>query len=745
MRWPLDYYMHTPFCPHDSDQPNSRNARETTSRQGFMRIGQWLLVAVIAWVILGASVALAAGATTKWSLETDDTEIRFVLIDGRPLIQSLRSSKERHNWVAVPTPLSLMEKAWIGDKVFPLDWRFEQAQVDKLAGQLTFCFSNAEPRLALRSIWRARPGHGPVEHWVEIENRSGQEITLSCQDSLALLGLSAGGASTARWIKRGGGDADTEGGTFDDSITNGFDLSLDSNPTDGASPVPWLAVQVGGERGVYVGWEFSGLGGIRARANQGQIEIRVGNHPDFKTDIQPGEVFHVPPAFVGCYQGDVDEGSYCLHRFILEKLRPPTPKNCPDPILAYNLYLDAGGNHAGEADVLRSAAFCHDLGFEAFMPDAMWFPQPGDWRWDPVRFPRGVKPIEEFVHGAGMKLALWCAWSNGGLSKDEGALNVRRHPDWFNQDYAPDWHPGDFVGGHLCLGCEPAKQWAIEKTQSIVANYKLDYLKHDIDPIMVTCNKTNHRHHYGVDASYWATMGYYEVQEKLLQSFPNLLLENCSGGGHIKDFGVVRRSHYTVTTDTLSNLPDRRSIYDSTYALPPLLLQAYTYDNYFPVRGDNPGTFLWRSAMMGAWQIDPTDTAKWTGAEKESVRQSVRIYKEWIRPMLQDVVVHHILPRPDGQHWDGLFYWSPTLTKGTVYVFRPDSPEDQHVVMLKGLKSHRKYWVWCEDGSTRPGLRKGIELMQTGLAVRLPERYTSDLIFLQDASLGKPVEQWKHN
>ena len=72
-----------------------------------------------------------------------------------------------------------------------------------------------------------------------------------------------------------------------------------------------------------------------------------------------------------------------------------------------------------------------------------------------------------------MKLALWCAWGNGGLSQDEGALNVRRHPDWFNKDYAPDWRPGDFVGGHLCLGCDPAKQWAMKKTESLVADYKL--------------------------------------------------------------------------------------------------------------------------------------------------------------------------------------------------------------------------------------------------------------------------------
>jgi hypothetical protein len=36
-------------------------------------------------------------------------------------------------------------------------------------------------------------------------------------------------------------------------------------------------------------------------------------------------------------------------------------------------------------------------------------------------------------------------------------------------------------------------------------------------------SETTHRHRYGVDASYWATPGYYEVQEKLRQAFPNLL------------------------------------------------------------------------------------------------------------------------------------------------------------------------------------------------------------------------------
>ena len=73
-------------------------------------------------------------------------------------------------------------------------------------------------------------------------------------------------------------------------------------------------------------WEFSGLGGVHAeRQEEGNSIFDVGNLPEFKTDLEPGEVFLVPPAFVGCYAGDVDEGSYRLHRFVLEKLRPPCP------------------------------------------------------------------------------------------------------------------------------------------------------------------------------------------------------------------------------------------------------------------------------------------------------------------------------------------------------------------------------------------------------------------------------------
>ena len=124
-----------------------------------------------------------------------------------------------------------------------------------------------------------------------------------------------------------------------------------------------------------------------------ELGIEVGNLKEFKTDVAAGETFLVPPAFVGCYSGDIDDGSYSLHRFILEKLVPRFPPGYEYPTLAYNLYLDSGGPNAEEKGVLRSAAFAKELGFETFVVDAMWFPQSGAWYWDPKRFPNGHKPM----------------------------------------------------------------------------------------------------------------------------------------------------------------------------------------------------------------------------------------------------------------------------------------------------------------------------------------------------------------
>ncbi len=158
----------------------------------------------------------------------------------------------------------------------------------------------------------------------------------------------------------------------------------------------------------------------------------------------------------------------------------------------------------------------------------------------------------------------------------------------------------------------------------------------------------------------------------------------------------------------------------------------YTYENYYDNVSDAPEPYLWRSSMMNQWQIDPTKSASWTPEQLAKVRRATEIYKSWVRPILQDVEVHHILPRPDGYHWDGMFYWSPSLKRGTLYIFRPNSDTTEQRVSLKGLSPTSKYKVTTEDHSTSDATYSGLDLMTSGLDLHLPSKYGSDLVYLEE-------------
>jgi alpha-galactosidase len=425
----------------------------------------------------------------------------------------------------------------------------------------------------------------------------------------------------------------------------------------------------GAAQGLYTGWEYSGNGTLHVVAQADGQELETAfTLAENQLNVPAGGRLWIPPAFVGCYRGDIDAGSYSLHRFYLEKLRPPLPADLPDPMLTCNVFFKA----ETEAGLMTHLNLARDFGFEAFVVDAVWFPgswqsHKGPWIWDTQRYPNGVKPFREFTREHKMLFGLWCAWGRN-----------------FDQAEA--------------------------LTKQIVTDNQLDYFKHDMGLIP--------------DGSYARTIGYYKVMETLREAFPRLVLENCDAGGCIKDFGAMSRAHYIVTTDDLSSLSDRMSIYDTTFVFPPRVLQAYTW-----LQSDKPGPYLWRSAMMGAWVIDVPPLA---GADTETVKKAVATYKSSIRPILQDCQVHHILPRPDGKRWDGMFYWGPQLKKGILFIFRPQSDAASQTVRLKGLDPEKRYQVRSEDGSVGAADLSGRDLMDTGLETKLPAINSSDLIFIEE-------------
>ena len=707
-----------------------------------------LWVACVALSVPGSALPKdASAAQSEWTLSTRDTEIKIGVRNDADAILELHALGAPWQWVQSPNVQQLPATVTQGGVVKQLHWMYAGADHGADRGALTLTFKNAAPALELKSHWKAASGRGPIEHWVVLRNNSADRVTVGAEPSLNLktIALPRGHYVESTQVRRGGSNAQVSGGVLSRPVGQYWSVLVPSRPSDGggggtvaedlASQVPFLNFQVDASHGLYVGWKFSAVGEIAGSSDGSSVDLSIGVPANFKTDILAGEDFTVPPAFIGTYVGDQAEGSYSVYRYIQDSLLPRRSPAQPYPTLVYGYYFD--GNKPGtqtETDVLLSARLAHELGFETFLADAMWFPDTGDWRWDPKRFPHGSKPLADYLHANGMKFALWMAWTLASDSDAPGALNFRQHPDWFTRAPVFDKDGGINWNAQIDVGNDEARRWVLNATQRVVQDNRVDYLKTDFSPIAITSQASHTHGQNTTDVSYWSTLGYYAIQNQLIEKFPDLILEGCSGGGTIKDFGDIAHVHYIVGTDTLSAMADRQSIYDTSYVFPPASILLYTYERIYSDVADAPEPYLWRSGMMGAWDLALTESKNLSEKQKGQIRRSTDIYKSWIRPVLQDAHVHRILPRPDGLHWDGMFYWNAALRKGTAYIFRPNSEQRHQLIYLAGLEPKKSYRVHGEDASVQAGTFSGNTLMNQGIEVQLPDKFSSDLVYVEEAT-----------
>src|SRR6266568_3914854 len=144
------------------------------------------------------------------------------------------------------------------------------------------------------------------------------------------------------------------------------------------------------------------------RTSSDQCRVIGGLNPfDFSYRLAPGESLETPPFFAGFTDAGLGEASRILHRFQLEHVLPGRPHARLRPVL-YNSW-EATEFNVDEAGQMALAEKAARLGVERFVVDDGWFGQRnndhaglGDWYVNPQKFPRGLKPLIDKVHGLGM-------------------------------------------------------------------------------------------------------------------------------------------------------------------------------------------------------------------------------------------------------------------------------------------------------------------------------------------------------
>ncbi len=450
------------------------------------------------------------------------------------------------------------------------------------------------------------------------------------------------------------------------------------------------------------------------------------------TVIQPKSTFISPEVHIGVIAGGLDDAVNEMHAHIRKSvLNMPeaSPKEC---------LVGAGMGAEHDMTVETSKIFAKrlaDVGGEIFIVDAGWECPPeketawGDYNGfnipDPDRYPNGISEISDYCHSIGIKFGLWVDIET--LGNKTNVFN--RHPEWRAKTIL-----GIQSKNLLDMSNPEAAKWAENELARIIEEYKLDLLRVDHNVSFrdyFTMRNTGTgtpeclsiRHHYAV----------YNMYKNLKQRFPNVIFENCAGGGGRTDLGMMKNFNHTWVSDC-QRAPHSLNVTNGmTMALPPERV-----DRLFAGMGCHEhGTIdmQMRNTMLTHMSLNviAPAAAPENTIQTEFVRHSVELYKNFIRPFLPEAKIYHHTPET-GLLKDEFYILeiaAPDCSKGAITVFTmPDSKSNALSVIPKGINAGKTYKITLDNsGASYTG--KGHELLAVGIPVSIPSAMSSELIIFE--------------
>ncbi len=327
------------------------------------------------------------------------------------------------------------------------------------------------------------------------------------------------------------------------------------------------------EYGDVYGVHFVYSGNFKGEVYRGafdSVRIMMGiNDEDFEWKLEKGDEFVTPEAIL-VYSGEgIGKMSRTYHDLYRNHLIRSPYKDKKRPILINNweaTYFDF------DTDKLLSIAReASQLGIEMFVMDDGWFGKRnddntslGDWIVNPEKIKGGLKYLVDEVNKLGMKFGIW--FEPEMVSPDSNLY--RKHPDWA---IAVPGRKGGLSRNQYVLDItrEEVRQYLKDSIISILSEANIEYVKWDMNRPLSDLGSLALPSDRQGELCHRYTLALYDLQESILQRFPNLLLENCSSGGARFDPGMLYYSPQIWCSDDTDAI-ERLMIQEGTALLYPL-------------------------------------------------------------------------------------------------------------------------------------------------------------------------------
>jgi len=455
------------------------------------------------------------------------------------------------------------------------------------------------------------------------------------------------------------------------------------------------------------------------------LSFRAGpDAPAPQRVIAPGETTASPEMHLGLTFGDFDTAVQAMHDHLRRSVFLPQARGRGSWVLS----AIGPEIEMTPEQVIHSIDCAAEFGAEIFFIDAGWYAPPGgdwgetgDWTPNRDRFPDGIEPFRERVHEKGMLWGLWMEPERFGPNTEI----FQRHPDWILRAY-----DGSEVHGMLNLAIPEVARWMEEQIVRVIEDNGLDFFRLDFNTHGVGRNERDGF----VESHFWR---YYEtlyaIYDRLRARFPDVIFENCAGGGGRTDIGLVRRFCHTWVTDHL-RAPRSFSITNGmTMVLPPERIS-----RVYNGSGRLTGEFDFQSRLLlfvlPHFSLFKPPGADWNPHELARLKHLVGLYKEFVRPIMDSGRMYHHTPAVSGmeaQGWGVLEMASRDRTRGICGVFQLSAPlGPEYLLRLRGLDAGRRYRVTFENTGQTCEI-DGFVLMKQGITIRLEGALTSELLICE--------------
>ncbi len=435
------------------------------------------------------------------------------------------------------------------------------------------------------------------------------------------------------------------------------------------------------------------------------VRVTGGFNPfDFRYKLNPGEHLETPVFYGGYSDHGLGGASRVLHRFEIANVLPHAPNPKPRPVI-YNSWeaTEFKVDEPGQVALAEKAA---SIGVDRFVMDDGWFGQRktdhaglGDWYVNPEKFPNGLKPLIDKVHGLGMDFGLWVEPEMVNPDSDL----YRKHPDWVL----------NFPGRPRS---EQRNQLVLNLARSDVRDYVEGFLDKLLSENDIAFLKWDYNRNWSepgwdqvpVDQQQRVYIEYirnlYAILSDLRKKHPNVEIESCSGGGGRVDLGIL---HYTDEVWPSDNTDpfDRLSMQDGfSYAYPPQIMMAWVTDSPHWLNGRSTSlTYRMLSSMQGSLGIG-ANLNHWTAEDFATAKRLIAAYHS-VQPTIVRGDLYRLISPRDGSEMSATESVARDKNQAVVFAFTHSTQEGRGfpLLQLQGLDPDAEYQLTFIEGKGRAG------------------------------------------